>query len=59
MTLIARCALEYWRASGLRTHERLRSLVKHFAQHTHGEMENLALHEQSALADVSAWELQQ
>ena len=57
-TLIAKCALEYWRASGERTERRLRDLVAHFAS-VNGENQQLAHHEQSAIAAVRDWEWQQ
>jgi hypothetical protein len=56
-TQVARCALEWWRASGKRTPERLRDLVAHYAK-TNGEEQNLSDHERSALAAVKPWELE-
>lgn len=56
-TLTAQCALEWWRASGKRSTARLRELVEHFAT-TNGEMEYLEHHNQSALAAVRSWELE-
>lgn len=54
-TQTAKVALEFWRAGGARTEDRLRDLVSHFAA-TNGEMEQLAHHEQSAIAAVKEWE---
>lgn len=54
-THTAKCALEWWRASGPRTEDRLRDLVSHFAG-TNSEMDRLAHHEQSAICAVKEWE---
>jgi hypothetical protein len=56
MTQTARVALEWWRASGERTKERLRNLVAHYAE-TNGEMANLTFHMEVAMADIKHWEL--
>lgn len=54
-TQTAKIALEWWRASGERTEDRLRDLVAHYAK-TNCELERLAYHEQSAIAAVKEWE---
>jgi len=54
-TIIAQCALEFWRASGAKTRERLFDLVEHFAR-VNGESDYVARHFESALAAVKSWE---
>jgi hypothetical protein len=54
-TQVAKCALEWWRASGTKTEDRLRALVAHFAE-TNNETERVAYHIECALAAVRYWE---
>lgn len=54
---IARIALEYWRASGARTTERLRALVSHFADLYLLSSDARATAQEIALASVRAWEI--
>jgi hypothetical protein len=56
-TVIAQCALEYWRGSGPRTRQRLAELVYHFARYNN-ELNYLDYHQQSANAAVRSWEWQ-
>ena len=54
-TMTAKIALEWWRAAGPRTKERLLSLVAFWAQ-TRNELDQLEFHQQSAIAAVRNWE---
>lgn len=56
-SFIARCALEWWRASGARTESRLREIVAHFAE-INGESDYISYHMQSALSAVHSWEIE-
>jgi hypothetical protein len=53
----AQCALEWWRANGERTKDRLLDLVAHFAE-TNAEIDSIAHHKEDALAAVKPWEWQ-
>ena len=56
-THIAKCALEWWRASGKRSEARLLELVEHYAT-TNAELEIVDFHKKSALDAVRSWELE-
>jgi hypothetical protein len=55
MSVAAQAALEYWRASGERTRERLRSLVEHFAN-INGQSADIDHLYATAVAAVRDWE---
>jgi hypothetical protein len=55
-TQIAQVSLEWWRASGERTIDRLNNLVEHYAT-INGELAYLDHHRQSALAATRSWEI--
>ena len=54
-SFIARLALEWWRASGPKTWERLAGLVRHYCE-TNNELEYFEYHRNSAFSAVRPYE---